>query len=92
MSEKNNSRTCKTCGQVAFAVSRQFAEYEVKRFNDFFETLNGGDRESFGNRKASMAIYERCTVCGGSYDNFRVSKLGDCPTGCTLSPIIYEGN
>lgn len=83
------NRTCKKCGWVAFGVTRDFAEKEVARFNTYFDTLTREEQLGYyAGKGSSIAIYEKCLSCGGSYTNFRDSVPGDCPIGCTLSPII----
>lgn len=81
--------TCKKCGWVAFQVSREYAEDQVKRFNEYFESLTKKEqKELYGGKGASLSFYERCIGCGGSYKNFRTFKKDDCPDGCTLNPVI----
>jgi hypothetical protein len=82
--------TCLECGWVYFAVSREHAEAEVSKFNEYFDGLSKVTQEEFyGGRKASIQQYEVCW-CGNPYTNFRESLPGDCPDGVTLNPIIYE--
>ena len=82
------SITCNKCGTVAMQVSRKYAEDEVRRFNTFFDTLEKSVKEDFyGGRKSSLRQYLACW-CGNNYKNFRDAVEGDCPEGCTLSPII----
>lgn len=85
----NQQRTCNKCGRVAFAVSRAYAETEVAKFNTWFEQQTQETKDMYGGEGSSIEEYERCLMCGGSYENFREAKEGDCPNGCTLSPIIY---
>jgi len=81
--------TCKKCGWVAFQVSRKHAESEVKRFNEYFNTLSKKEQDDYyGGKGSSIHQYEHCMLCDGSYKNFRDSIPGDVPDGCTLSPII----
>lgn len=87
--EKIGCRTCNQCGRVAFGVTRVFAEAEVAKFNKFYESAAPEVRDSFGG-PSSLAHYECCNQCGNEYTNFRDSVEGDCPAGCTLSPIIVE--
>lgn len=87
-----NERTCNKCGWVHFGVTREFAENEVKRFNDYFNTLTEDKQQKhYGGKCSSIAQYDRCFFCGNSYTNFRDFKEGDCPDGVTLGPIIKEG-
>lgn len=85
------NRTCLRCGRVAFSITRKRAEAAVRTFNEYYGRLSTSDREKYyGSTPASIALYERCMQCGNSYTNFREEREGDCPNGCTLSPIIYE--
>lgn len=80
--------TCNKCKWVHYQVSRQHAESEVKRFNEYFDTLDDEAKSAYGGKKATLALYDRCGFCNGGYQNFRDFEPGDCPNGCTLSPII----
>ena len=85
-----NAVTCKKCKWVYFAVSREYAKFEVSKFNEYWETLSKEDRErAYGNCKANIKDYEFCQ-CGNSYKNFRKAKSDDCSSGNTLSPIIQK--
>ncbi len=87
----NKERTCNKCGWVAFGVTSEYAEAEVKRFNEMYDELTAGEKERYyGSRGASMASYEKCNRCGNNYKDFRESKEDDCPVGCTLGPIIVD--
>jgi hypothetical protein len=81
--------TCNKCGTVAFAVSRGFAESEVMSFNKYFFSQSKEVQALFGSKPSSLAQYEACG-CGNPHTNFRKAKDGDCPDGCTLSPIISD--
>ncbi|RLF67115.1 MAG: hypothetical protein DRN30_00790 [Thermoplasmata archaeon] len=35
-----------------------------------------------------VRTYMSCFGCGGSYLDFKNSKEGDCPEGCTINPIL----
>jgi hypothetical protein len=86
-----NTRTCNKCDWVHFAVSRADAESEVARFNAYFDSLPKEKQELYyGGKNSSIEEYERCLACGNSYKDFRPAKHGDCPSGCTLNPIISE--
>lgn len=86
-----NLKTCNKCGWVHFAVSRKHAEDEVTKFNEYFDTLSKKEQDEFYSGKgSSIRQYEHCMLCDGSYTNFRDSKYGDCPDGCTINPIISE--
>jgi hypothetical protein len=87
----SNTRTCNQCGWVAFGVTREHAEAEVKKFNAYFDTLSKDQQEEFyGGEGSSIQSYERCMLFNGPHTNFRESKPEDCPYGCTLNPIIVE--
>lgn len=83
--------TCKKCGWVHMQVSRIYAEDEVKKFNTYFDSLSKKEQETYySSKKSSIRIYEVCNLCGTCYHNFRRFKDGDCPTGCTIGPIINK--
>ena len=81
--------TCKNCGWVHFAVTREHAQADVDKFNAFYRDSSLEVQKSFGG-EASISTYERCFRCGGSYLNMRPAIEGDCPNGCTIQPIISE--
>ncbi len=86
-----DERTCNKCGRVAFGVTTEFAEDEIKKFNEMYDNLTAGEKERYyGSRGASMKTYETCYSCGNNHTNFRKSKENDCPNGATLSPIIFD--
>jgi hypothetical protein len=81
--------TCNKCNWVHFDVTREFAESEVKKFNEYFESLTEEQQDSnYGGLQSTLEDYEHCCRCGNHYKNFRESRPNDCPDGCTLSPII----
>lgn len=87
----DNLRTCLRCGRVAFGIPRLRAEAEVVRFNLFFATLSEKQRHDYyGGKSSTISDYEHCVACGNPFSNFRAFRPGDCPNGCTLSPIIIE--
>jgi hypothetical protein len=82
--------TCLKCGWVYFEVTREYAENEVKKFNEYFNGLTKEKQdEYYGGRGSSIKTYEQCW-CGSDYKNFRDSKEGDCPNGVTMSPMIRK--
>ena len=83
--------TCSRCGWVHLGVTRAYAEAEVARFNAYFDAATHEVRESFGGQPAGIAEYEHCLKCGASHGQMRPSQPGDCPDGCTIGPIIVEG-
>lgn len=86
----SNLVTCKKCGWVHFAVTRAHAEAEIKRFNEYYDSLTEEKQEFYyGSKKSGMHNYDRCFLCGPGA-TFRPFKEGDCPTGCTIQPCIYE--
>lgn len=72
-------------------VTRDHAEEEVKKFNAYYDKLSPGKQQDYyGGKKATIALYERCFNCGAGA-TFRPFKEGDCPSGVTIQPTIYEG-
>ena len=85
-----DERTCNNCGRVGFAVSRKFAEEQVKLFGEYYNSLSAKkQQENYGGHPATISDYDQCG-CGNPHTNFRASRDEDCPNGCTLSPIIFE--
>lgn len=83
-------RTCNNCGWVHFGVTRAYVEDEVRRFNEYVQTIDPEKcKEWHSGRPASIRDYEYCH-CGNSHENFRPTKPGDCPDGCTIGPILME--
>lgn len=91
MKEKSNfgtSVTCLRCGWVYGSVSRAYAVNQVAEFNTYFATLSPEIQERYyGGKGATLDNYLTCW-CGNSYKNFRESKPGDVPDGCTIGPIL----
>jgi hypothetical protein len=81
--------TCNRCGWVMFDVTREQAETEVAKFNEYFWSAARTIRDSYGG-PSHISHYEYCALCRNSYKDFRETKPGDCPDGCTLNPIIKE--
>lgn len=81
--------TCNVCNRVSMGVTWEYAINEVAVFNKYFDTISDEKRdEYYGNHRSHLSKYEKC-ACGNSYKNFRDSIPGDCPYGCTISPVIY---
>lgn len=84
-------RTCKKCGWVHFAVTLEHALDELCRFHRYYNSLSKKQqRENYGSCPASIRDYAYCDRCGAHYRDFRASKKDDCPSGCTIGPIIYD--
>jgi len=58
-------------------------------FNNHNLVFKKDQKEFYGGHGASIKFYESCW-CGNPHTNFRLSKPEDCPTGCTINPIIFE--
>lgn len=83
---------CGSCGWVHFEVSRQYAEDEVKTFNEFYETLDKEEKLMYyGNEGAKISNYESCDRCGASYKNFYEGNNDFLLSGHTIGPIIKRG-
>ena len=101
MTISNDMTTCKNCGWVHFAVSRDYIKKQTKEFAAFWNNssiktkllyMPLGTKESdlperYNEQKHSER-YLRCFKCGDSYKNFRKSKEKDSPVGCTIQPIL----
>ena len=74
---------CTKCNWTSFAVTREKAEREVAKFNDYFEALSQEDQQMFAG-PASVESYV-CEFCGG-----RKFKPGNSASkGSTINPVIY---
>lgn len=81
---------CTKCKWVSFAVTRAYAEDEVKRFNAYYNLLTRKEQVSYyGGKGSSVKGYEGCMLCGGQ--DFRLATEKEVPYGSTLSPVIWEG-
>jgi hypothetical protein len=79
------------CGNVAFEVTRLYAEDEVARFNEFYKMLPEDKQEEYyGGHCSDISNYEECIVCGRSYKEFREAKEEEIPFGSTLNPVIRK--
>lgn len=81
--------TCLGCGWVHVAVSAAHAKRAVEEFNSWWET-QPPEVQSYYQGPACIEQYAMCFLCGRSYKQFRDSVEGDCPEGCTLSPILHR--
>lgn len=82
---------CNKCGWVHFSVLRLYAEYEVRRFNEYFDSLTKIKQyDLYNGTKSSIKRYECCFNCNNSYKDFREAKTEDCPMGCTIQSIITK--
>lgn len=87
--ELSGAVTCGKCGWVHFSVTRKYAEEAVESFNRYFLNCTPEQKEHFGGKGANLAPYLSCMLCGSPHTEFRDSKDGDCPDGCTLNPILH---
>lgn len=92
--------TCNNCGWVHFPVSKDYVQKQTQEFGDFWDAASKETKANYWNEKyrgpmpdlypraEHAAGYKKCFKCGESYKNFRESKEGDCPDGCTIGPIL----
>lgn len=77
---------CTKCNWTSFAVTKEYAENEIKKFNDYFYSLTERERiELFGNKPSSIESY-KCMFCGG--EQFKDGNTAR--NGSTIGPVIYE--
>lgn len=80
---------CK-CNWVSFAVSREYAIEQIKKFKEYFDTLSWTEQKEFyGGRTSTLSDYT-CQFCGAS-EHFRKAEDHEIPFGSTVSPVIWEG-
>lgn len=82
--------TCNKCNRVAFAVSKEYAIEALARFNKAWAKMSADTRAQYGGKPATMKDYDRCYQCGNRGSNFRRAAASDCPSGVTLSPVVYD--
>ena len=89
--------TCKKCGWIHTAYSREHAEREVAQFNGAFDKMPPEHQEMYGNRHASVDHYLGCFACGSM--DFRPTNMEDWQgydsgeqQAITINPVIYEGS
>lgn len=81
--------TCK-CGWVSFAVTKEYAENQVKEFNAWFETQSQETKDNYGGVGSDIHAYA-CQRCGNEDPGvYRPAVEGDCPDGCTIGPVICD--
>ncbi len=80
--------TCLNCGWVHMAVTREHAEEQIQLFRAHYDKMSYEDQGMYCHNPPTLATYTGCNFCGKS--KFRPFKDGDCPTGCTIGPVIYE--
>ena len=85
--------TCQVCGTVHHVISRALAEQSVALANQRNDAISRCGDDEFRPmyfQHEDISRYEHCFNCGAHYFEFAESKVGDCPDGCTLSPIIWD--
>jgi hypothetical protein len=80
---------CTHCGWHHFAVTRAYAEAEVSKFNEYFDTLTFTEKQMFGGQPSSLKSYTHCDRCGNPASMKPATKT---LTGQTIGPIIWELN
>lgn len=80
--------TCKHCGWVHFAVTREYAGKEVYKFNSWYNQQTDETKSCYGG-PSSIESYDKCMRCGGSYKNFRDTIPEEYPRGSTINPILH---
>ena len=89
--------TCKKCGWIHKAYSREHAQREVDQFNAAYDKMPPEHQEMYGNHHATIDHYIGCMACGS--EEFRPTKMEDWPGyasgeqyAITINPVIYEEN
>lgn len=87
--------TCKKCGWIHKAYSREHAEREVAQFNEAFDKMPPEHQEMFGNHHATVGHYAGCISCGST--EMRPTVAEEWPEyasgercAITINPVIYE--
>lgn len=98
----NKTVTCKNCGWVHFEVTKAYVLEYTARWVKYVKSLTAKERSNFygltakkfnakSYEKECLSGYTKCRLCAGSHKNFKRAKKGDCPHGCTISPILAKG-
>lgn len=84
----DNLATCDACGRVALVVTRDYATDEVRRFNEYYDTLDTETQSHFGGR-SSLDHYAYC-LCGKT--NFHPATPGEAKraNGHTINPVVLD--
>lgn len=78
--------TCKSCGTVSFLITLKEAKAEIRRFNRYYNSLSKAvQKKYYGGNESTLQNYRCCLKM-----DLRKSKKGDCPNGCTISPVVKE--
>lgn len=86
-------RVCRNCGWVHFGVTSKFAEEQVQKFNEYYDSLAPADqKEMYGGFRASIDDYTQCCRCDQPHTHFRDATEAECEAirGSTISPIIAQ--
>ena len=78
--------TCDDCARVSFAVPRAYAEDEVRRFNEYYNTLDEKTKSHFGG-ESSLTHYATC-LCGGSEFHLATEAERKRAGGHTINPVV----
>jgi hypothetical protein len=83
-----NTVVCKNCSWISFAVTREFAENEVNRFNEWFDKQPPETQECYSGH-SSVDDYTCLHCCRSDFRPFDPTIDPDI-TGSTIGPVIYE--
>ena len=78
--------TCNDCARVSFAVPRAYAEDEVRRFNEYYNTLDEKTKSHFGG-ESSLTNYATC-LCGCSEFHPATEVERKRANGHTINPVV----
>ena len=85
--EMKSIKCCK-CGWVYFQVSKEYMLDEIKRFNEYFDTLTKEQQDKFyGGKKSDDKQYTKCW-CGNNFKYFVDAKPEDVPYGSSIGPML----
>ena len=82
--------TCTHCSWVSMLVTREYANNQIKEFNEWFEKQSDATKKHYSNTPSTIKNYA-CLVCG-KFGPYRDYQEGDCPEGCTIGPVIDDPN
>ena len=73
---------------MQFAVTREYAEREVREFNTYYDAQDDETQQAFGGKHSDIWSYEFCDVC--MRNDFYLTPEEDKIRGITLNPVIHE--
>lgn len=83
---------CNKCGWAHFEVSKEYAENEIEKVNEYLSSLSNVEfTQYYGGKFSSIDKYNSCFRCGASYIDFHnKTETDNVPMGVTIQPILCK--